>query len=86
MTEYEQYEELRQFLGGRLWTEVLKPRMQAWADAKTAAMAASKTPAELWDARTAADAAKEALPLIGDALVELQRKLVDEQTPPTSAM
>lgn len=80
MDDYEKYEQLRIFIGGPLWKEVLKPRLAAWAQQKQDAMASAKTPADLWDARTRATTAAEALPLIDNAFEELRRQ-INEQAP-----
>jgi hypothetical protein len=85
MDDYQKYEELRKFLGSELWTQELRPKLAAWAQKKTDAMAGAKTPADLWDARTAAAAASEALPLIDKALDELRGKLAAAQKPPPRA-
>lgn len=86
MDDHTLYTELKRFLNGPLWIDVLHPKMQAWADGKKAAMQAAKTPADLWDARTASNTADEAIPLIRDALEGLRRKLAHETDPPARAM
>jgi hypothetical protein len=85
MEDYQKYEELRKFLGSELWTQELRPKLAAWAQKKADAMDGAKTPADLWDARTAAATAKEALPLIDNALDELRAKLEAQRREPPRA-
>ena len=79
------YGELSRFLNSGLWKDALRPKLQEWADGKAAAMASARTPEDLWDARTAANTAKEGLDLLDSALDGLRTKLMEAGRPPVQA-